>query len=292
MAEENQLEQIAKNAPQPPQQAKQEEQKKPVGTLESVVNDLIYGTKTLANTGLAIGAPLAFGHAFPAMKTDAYVLSGAQVAGDATTARKRGEKYTSFNSLESSLQGLALTTLAAHPKFGIFPLINKIPTDDLLGYVTKGAVWGGVAYPIWMGAYQVADYLIKKRTFKGLGTYLKQEYWPALKRAWKTLYPISLLNIFFAPLAWQIPIGAALSYALTLFGAPKRGEVPAEKKRDPTPYYVAASNVTGRLVRNTAKGLYEALYAIGSGLKDTFYKSAPKPAAPTTQQPATAPAHG
>ena len=286
MAEANELEQMAKNAQTPPQEKKEEPKK--VSTLEGVVNDLIYGAKTFANMGLAIGAPLAFGQAFPAMKTDAYVLSGAQVAGDATTARKRGEKYTSLNSLESSLQGIALTPLAAHPKFGIFPLINKIPTDDLLGYITKGAVWGGVAYPIWMGAYQVADYLIKKRTFKGLGTYLKQEYWPALKKAWKTLYPISLLNIFFAPLAWQIPIGAALSYALALFGAPKKGDVPEEKKRDTTPYYVAASNALGRGLYNLFWAPLNATYALGNAARNLYDKI--PAASPPQLAPATSPA--
>ena len=102
-----------------------------------------------------------------------------------------------------------------------------------------------------------------------------------------------MLNIFFAPLWLQVPIGAALSYGLALFGAPKKGEVPAEKKRDPTPYYVAAPRVAGRLAYEAVNKLIynplKALYEIGSN----FYKSAPKsPAAPANAQQAAAPAHG
>ena len=132
-----------------------------------------------------------------------------------------------------------------------------------------------------------------------MGSYLKKEYWPALKRAWKTLFPISLFNIFFAPLYLQVPIGAALSYGLTLFGAPKRGEISEDQKRDKTPYLVAAPRVLGRGIYNLGKGLYEGAYALGSGLRDTLYKAtsgspaAPAaPAHPVPAQPAAVPAHG
>ncbi len=285
MADASPLEQAAKTAPH---EEKKEEPKK-IGTLDSVVNEIF----DLAKVGAAVAAPFAFGNAFPAMKTDAYVLSGAQVLGDATTARKRGQKFTKTNMLESSLQGLALTPVAAHPLYGVFPLINKIPTNDLMGYVTKGAVWGGVAYPIYMGIYQFFDYLFKNRTFRGLGKYMKENYWTALTTAWKKLFPISLFNIFFAPLSWQVAIGAALSYGLTLFGAPKKGEIKEEEKRDKTPYLVAAPRVLGRGIYNLGKGLYEGAYALGSGLRDTLlYKgTSGSPAAQATPSPAAAPAH-
>ena len=100
MAEANELGQMAKNAPQIPQQEKKEE-KKPVGTLESVVNE----TWDLAKVGAAVAAPFTFASQFPHMARDAYVLSGTQIAGDATTSRKRGQAFTKTNMLESSLQG-------------------------------------------------------------------------------------------------------------------------------------------------------------------------------------------
>ena len=60
------------------------------------------------------------------------------------------------------------------------------------------------------------------------------------------------------------------------------------KEIDKTPYLVAASNVSYKLARNTTKGLFDAVYAIGSSLGD-LYKTSPKPAAPKQE---SAPAHG
>ena len=52
-----------------------------------------------------------------------------------------------------------------------------------------------------------------------------------------------------------------------------------EKDVDKTPYSAAASNVIGKLARNSVKGISDAASAMGSSLND-LYKSAPKAAAP------------
>lgn len=282
MAEANQLEKIAQAAPQAPQQEKKEEPKKP-STLESVVNETLHFGKSLFNLGLAGAVPFAQALALPRYARDTAILSGAQVLGDASMDRMRGKKYTSGSALESSLVG----TLTTIPTYHMFDLINKVPTETALGYVTKASAWGGLAYPAYIGMYQFIDYLIKNRTFKGVGKYIKENYWTTLKKAWRTTFPISLISIFFAPLAWQIPISALIQYGFVLFGAPKKGEVPAEKKRDPTPYYVAASNALGRGLYNLFWAPLNLAYATGTAMRNLYDKI------PTTSPqlaPAQAPA--
>ena len=96
------------------------------------------------------------------------------------------------------------------------------------------------------------------------------------------------LNIFFAPAAWQIPISAAISYVFDRFAAPPKEEIPEHLKRDKTPYYVAVPNVAYKFVRNSVKGLYDTVYAIGSSVRD-LYRPSPKPAI-QTPAPALQPA--
>ena len=246
--------------------------------MESVVGEFSHLGKSLLNLGLAGALTLGLATAAPSYARDVYIRTGAQIAADATTNLKRGAKITPREILSSAAVGGTMT----FPVASFYQLANKIPAETVLEYVGKGAAYGTLYVP-FVGIYQTVDYLVRNLTFKGLGKYLKENYWSTLKRAWKTILPFDLIVALFLSPAWQIPASAVLNFSYALFGAPKKGEVPAEKKRDTTPYYVAASNVTGRLVRNTAKGFYEALYAIGSGLKDTLYKAAPKPAAPALQ---------
>lgn len=271
------VEDIAKTAPQ----EKKEEQKKPIGTLESVVNETSNLFGNTIKLGLAGLIPYTQATFLPNTKIDTASLAGAQVAADATTSLKKGQKYTVGNALESSIVGTATTV----PVEGLFSLVNKIPTNDFLGYVAKGAAWGGFAYPVFIGLYQFVDYVVKNRTLRGVGNYIKENYWTTVKNTWKRVLPISLLNVFFAPAYLQVPISALLGYVFALFGAPKKGEIPEHQKREKTPYYVAIPSVATKFVRNSVKGLYDSVYAIGSGIRD-FYKSSPTPMASANTAPA------
>ena len=284
MPEESPLEQAAKTAPQTNQE-KREEPKK-VSTLESVVNESFKLVGNSVKIGLAALVPYAQATAFPALKTDTAVMAGAQVFGDATTSYKKWKKFTAGNVLESSIQGTIITP----PLAGIYSIVNAIPATPL-GYAAKVAYWGGFAYPVFLGMYQTVDYLIKNRTFRGLRSYIKENYWPTLKYIWKYLFPLSVLNALFAPAALQIPIGALLSYIFALFGAPKKEELKEEQKRDKTPYLVATPNVLGRLAYSTIDKLVysplKALYEIGSG----YAKKSAEAVKPPTPAPAAPPPH-
>ena len=260
------------------------EEKKQVGTLESVVDETTHLIGNAAKIGAGIAIPTAFAYAVPSFKRDTAILAGAQVASDITTSYKRGKKYTAGSFLESTVLGTAMTPILE----GMFRTVNKMPLNAPIDYLAKGAVWGGIMYPAFVASYQPIAYLIRNRTFKGMGKYIKENYWPALKDAWTKLLPFSLLNVFFAPSWLQIPIAATLSYLFDLFGAPQKGEVPEHLKRDKTPYLVATSNVLGRLGKNTAKGIYDTFYGIGAGIRN-LYDSGSKAvssAAPATPAPA------
>ncbi len=263
-----------------PQQQKKEEPKK-IGTLESVVNETIHGAKSLFNLGLAAGIPYFIGGAIPSMKRDAVILSASQIAADATTSFKRGMKYTSGDAASSSLLGGLLTV----PLHEAYRLVNTIPLDSTVNYATRGALWGGVMYPLYIGAYQFADYVIKNRTFKGVGKYIKENYWSTLKSSWKYILPLDLASVFFLPLAWQVPVSVALGYVWRLFAAPKKGDVPEAKKRDKTLYSVALANVGKRIQGEVTSGAYNLGSTIRNGI-DYFAKPAAKPAAAPAMQPA------
>lgn len=264
-------------------QAEHKEEKKPILTLESVVNETTHGIGNAFKLGLAGLIPYAQGILFPHFARDTSILAASQIAGDATTDRRRNKKYTAGNTLESSIIGTALAPALT----GLFEAVHKIPLTSPWGYLGQAAAWGGLAYPAYFALYQFVNYTVRNKSIRGVGKYIKENYWKALKHGWKTLFPFSVVNLLFAPAYLNIPIAATLSYLLTLFGAPKTDEVKEKDKRDPTPYYIAAPTVAAKFARNSAKGLYDSVYAIGSGLRD-LYKTSPKAATPT---PATAGAH-
>lgn len=272
-----------KEAPQASPLEKKEEKPKQVGTLESLFDETAHLASNTFKIGLAWAIPYGFASAVPSIARDTAILTAAQTASDYTTALQRGKKYTAGNSLESAVLGTATTPVLET----MFRTTNSIPTNNLLGYIKKGTVWGGIMYPAFVGSYLPIAYLVRNRTFKGMGTYLKENYWKTLKDAWKYLLPFSVLNLLFAPAYLNIPIAAIISYIFDRFAAPPKGEIPEHLKKDKTPYLAAASSVIGKGFRNSYKIISEPLYAVGSGLRDTLYKSIPKPA----PMPATSPAH-
>ena len=264
-------------APNQPAGQEKKEEKKPIGTLESVVNESYHLFGNTVKLGLAGFIPYTQGVLFPSVARDSAILAGSQIAGDFTTDRRRDKKYTAGSLLESSIIGTALAPALS----GMFDAVHQVPLTSPMGYLGQAALWGGVAYPAYFALYQFANYVVRNRTVKGVGKYIKENYWTALKQGWKTLFPFSLVNLLFAPLYLNVPIAATLSYLLTLFGAPKTDEVKEDQKRDKTPYLSAASSAVGKGLKNVFYGVPQTFYAIGSSIRD-LYKSSPRPAAPAT----------
>ena len=186
--------------------AKKEELKK-VGTLESVVNETFNLGRTAFNLGVGVGIPSLQSAFVPYAARDTAILTGAQIAADASTdIFKKGKKYTSGDFAKSAAVGTAISV----PINYLFSAINKIPTTSALDYIVKGAAWGGIAAPLYIPFYQFIDYSIKNMSFKGVGKYIKENFWPTYKTWFKYLFPINLLNLFLVPPGLQIPVSALM----------------------------------------------------------------------------------
>ncbi len=208
--------------PEPKEAHGKEEKKeaqKPVVSLENVVRESWHAIRKGAKLGLAAALPVGLSYMFPQAAIDIGTWTAAVIAGDATVNYMKGKKHTMDEILKSSIIG----TATAMPLHYIFNAINTIPLTSAAGYIGMAAAFGGIAYPLFVGLYQGVDYLVRNRTFKGMGKYLKENYMPALKKAWKVILPFSLANLYLVPRKFQVAVGSALSYFFTLFGAPKKG---------------------------------------------------------------------
>ena len=279
MADNQQLEQKEQTTPEKKEEKKGE---KKIGTLESVVSESWNAVKSSVKLAGAVLMPYAITKAVPAATLDTITLTGGNIAADATTNYRKGKKISMWEIFKSSAVGSAISL----PTHYAYKALNKIALDNILGYVKKGAAMGGIVYPAFIGAYQSVDYLVRNLTFRGLGKYLKDNYLPTLKKAWKYLLPISLLNIFFVPSYFQVAVGSALSYVFSLFGAPKKEELKEHEKRQKGSYIAAGAKALGRLGYNLFYAPLKAVEYIGSSIKN-WYQSAPKQASPA---PSPAPA--
>lgn len=248
MAEQN-LEQKL-NAPN---QEKKEEKK--VSTLESAVNEAFDAIKAGFNLGIATIAPAA-GYAL----TGNLGVPATSLAYIAATKGKKSSKIIRNESLSGSI-------------FGTFAHYTTLPLR-MLGNIGK------VAYMIpWVfGAnafYMAGDHLIKEKSPKGLYKKFKENYWKIVKKAFMLPAPLNILSALFVPQQYMVAAIAVTSYLFRRFVAGGKGE----EETDKTPYLVAAPRVAGKLIRNTTKGLFDAVYAIGSSIPD-LYKTSPKTEAP------------
>ena len=128
--------------------------------------------------------------------------------------------------------------------------------------------------------YMAEDHLIKEKSPKGLYKKLKENYLNIIKKAFMLPAPLNILSALFLPQQYMVASAAVTGYLFRRFVAGGKGE----EQTDKTPYYIAAPNVAKKLVRNTAKGFYDSIYAIGSSISD-LYKTKPAESIPTA--PAT-----
>ena len=254
--------------------ATEKKEEKKISMLESVINETYEAIKSGFYLSSAAAMPYFLSKSFPAAALDIGTFTAANVAADATTNIRRGKKNTMKEVFKSS----AVATALSLPIHYLYKAVNQISLDSVLGYVGRAAAFGGIAYPAFVGMYQAADYTIKNGTFKGLGNYLKENFLPTLKTAWKYLLPISLMNVFFVPSYLQVAVGSAMSYFFSLFGAPKKGEIPESEKRDKTPYYKILGNIGEKVFTLPGKA-FDSAYGFGSGIRD-YFSSKPPPAAP------------
>lgn len=252
MAEENTLENRVKDAIPNNDNSAKEQAQKLKSTLDSVVGEL----GDLVNLSVGVAAPAA-GYALTGN-------AGVPVVSAAFVAASEGN-ITSKKFRDESLAGAIWGTML---NYFTKPLKN-MSTLAKTGYLALLPLISNSVYP-------TVDHLIKNKSPKGIYEKLSKNYWPNVKKTFKTVWPLNLLaGLFLSNAAYIVGTIGVANYLFRKFIV--KGK--EEENSDKTPYSVAAPVVAGKLVRNTTYGLSEAVNAIGSSLGD-LYKSTPKAAAP------------
>ena len=244
----------------PAAESKEHKEKKPKSTLESVIGESFSATKAGINLGIAALAP-----------ATGYVLTGnpGVLATSASfTLGTRGRK-DSKTIRDESLSGAI---------FGTFGHYSNLPVKNMTGPLQKLAYmvpWVFGANAFYMGE----DYLVKNKSPKGMYKKFKENYWPVVKKAFLLPAPIYILSAMFLPQKYFLYTLALATFLFRRFVVGGKGE----EQTDKTPYSVAAANVSGKLIRNTSKGLSDTIYAFGKTIDGYLVpsKTAPKSAQPS-----------
>lgn len=237
--------------------AEKKEEKKPIGTLESVVNETSSLLKTVGGASLAVGMPLALGSVAPQMQRDAFVVGTAFSAGKIYENYK-AERKTSISDI---VKESAVGTLLTPPIYMGYQLMNAIDNP-----VLKAAAYLG---PYTLGViplYLAIDHIVKKG-FRGIYSEgIKPHLKGVVKDNYKYLALAGLLNLFFTPLYLQIPVALGFGFLFKILAGKNKEKVSGTEKRDKTPYLAVASNLAYKAVRNATKGIYDAISGIGKSL--------------------------
>lgn len=282
-------------------EAKKEEKKQPT-TLESMLAESSQAVKASTNTLLGTGAIAAATGLFG---LDGLILASSFPIGRAIHEHSKADgkgKFTSGNFRDESISGAIFTGLAKYgvdatlqvPKaFGLEGTVTNILGHSLsTGALAVGAATGLVLNPLLNAVYYPLQYLIQKKTFKGMGEDFKKNYVNSLIRT--------------APLSVITSIAVGLTYAMPTFFAPllfpyfalsglvyrvlMSPEKISYKKLGKTllsplyvPFYLASGIATsaGKTYSKAAAAAYSLGSAIGS-----LFKKAPAPAAAQAAHPA------
>ncbi|GEM_PF-3254585 len=230
------------------------------GTLESVANEL----GDLLNLGVGIAAPAA-GYALTG-NLGVPVVSAAYVAGSSGNLTSKGFRN---ESLIGSIVGTILN-------YFTLPL-KTMALAGKAAYLTMTPLVTNLISP-------TTDHLVKNKSPRGLYEKLRKDYWPNVKKTFRTSWPIGYFPSLFLPQAYVVAAMGIAFYVYKKFVVGSKGE-----ETDKTPYSVAAPNVSYKLLRNTSKGLYDATTALGSGISKLLYSPSSK--AGTKQAPNAAGGH-
>lgn len=263
----------------------QKEEKKK-STLESVISELGSFARKALIFGSLVAMPLLYLPLSPAHVPRAAATVAGFSAGQMVGNMARNESATKgvFR------QGVTGNVLSAPLAVG-FRAMNNLETVVEASYgpaVAKTAKVGTL-----LGIHQPTISTMRTAMDYGLGKNFRKYWWTGVKNTFYTLGMFGVVNVLyvyqFGLLAQMIYTGAA-SFVFRVVNSIKElgGSLKNLYSRlNPVPYVKATANVTYKLARNSVGGLYEAAYAIGSGLKDTLYEPTPKQ---PEKKPAEAPA--
>jgi len=277
MAEENHQEQAPHG-----NEARKEE--KPKSTLESVIGEL----GSFAKKSLVIGAlaamPFGYNYIDPSHVARAAVTTTGFAAAKATTNIIQ-EKDPFDGIVRNGFNGALLSYPIAEGFKGLNSLENVIEPSygTAAAKVAKGAAMASGLQPAITAGNVALNY--------GLGGKFRKNIWPTLKKSFKLIAIPGVLNVTYLykfGLFVQMCVSASLSYLLNYSQA--AGESKGNMKHlytalNPFSYVSAGATASSKLVRNTTKGIYDSVYAIGSSISDLYKTKPAQSARPATGQP-------
>ena len=290
-----------------PQEKKEEKPKETL--IESVGSEIKQVSSGFVNS--AIGAT-AIGAATALFGLDGLVTAASFPYGGMIEKRLMTEKddskrqFTSKNFRDESITGALLTP----PVWYGIETVNRIPkalglenaVADILGYsipmsplVVSGLFLGALA-PAITALYYPLDYLVKNKTFKGMGSDFRKNYTKGLIRALPlTAVTSAVIGAasalpYLAPYLFPAIAVSNILYRLVL----SRESLNYAKLLNPftyvpkflNPFYLVGG--AANAAYKAAKNLFEPIYAIGSTLGEkisNLFKISPKPAASPAPQP-------
>jgi len=281
------------------QEEKQEkkEEKPKTTTLDSVIAETNRAGKGLINSAIgtaAIGASTAlFG--LDGLVTALSFPYGGMVEKRLMQGDESKKQFTSKNFRDESIVGMLLTPPIW---FGV-EAVKQIPkafglenvVTNILGYSVQvspfivGGLFLGALNPAITALYYPLDYLIKNKTFKGIGKDFKDNYLKGLKRT----IPLAAITSTIVGTAYALPYVApylfpALAAANILYRIfLSKENLNYWKLLNPftylpkfaNPFYVAsgAASAAGRVYGS----ITTAVSDFGSAVRDLFKKTAPEP---------------
>jgi hypothetical protein len=277
------------------------EEKKSIGTLESVINETSEFSKKALDISLGLGAAaittVGLGTLNGANSLSSIVDKGRDgIIGPPSFAAGekfvKGRDFTTKNFRDEMISGSIQTGGIIYPAYAMMNaaqqgIVSAVSATSYAQYAAAAGIAGRVLlnfpiyFPIAIGGYYIVDHLVKKRTFKGLySETIKPNFKTDLKNASKYLALPVLANALFAPLALQVPIAVGLTFAYkVLLGWKDRSK--SEYKYEPG-YLSSTVSVTSKLLKNTTDGLGGAVRAIYTGISSSLSGS-PAPTPQPTQ---------
>lgn len=293
------------NAAKAPEAEGKKEEKKQPTALEGAVNEswsAIKGTaNTFVGTGAIAGATALFG-------LDGLVTAASFPIGAKISHGLAGKEFKSKNFRDEAIAGALFTpplwygveAVKQVPKaFGLEGTVaNILGASVPISPFVVGGLTFGVLTPALTALYYPLQYIIKNKTFKGIGKDFKENYLKGLVRAspltalTSAAVGITYATPYLAPLLFPALAVANVLYRVLL--SPEKIEY--KKLFYPSTYLpnfinpISLASGAGSLV---GKG-YSAAYRFGSGITN-FFKSMASAARPAsapapTPAPATAPA--
>ena len=296
MVDNQELEQKGQTTPE-----KKEEKPKQPSTLEGVVTESWSGVKALTNTALGTGAIAGAGALYG---IDGLVTGAAFPLGSRILSKLKGEEFgynrfrdeAIFGSLWTPISVNSINWVKQIPKaFGLDSIVTNVygHSVPLTSSLVAGAVTSGLLIPALLGLYYPMEYIIKNKTFRGVGKYLKENYYKGLKQT----LPLTIFSglavaanyamPFLAP--YLFPAIAVSNVLFKIFASTGEGKREYKRLLYPSTYLPNPFNAVEGISSLAGKvyGSVNSLaYGVGSYIR-TLLKSEPKPTPAPSPAPAT-----